>query len=62
MISGFQSREFGLGLGDRLTEDILAEVNEKMKGEEYVSSDCAKLLFSGKYIKYFTDDPPPLIF
>ena len=31
MISGYQAREFGLGLGDLLTPAVLSEINMKRK-------------------------------
>ena len=44
MLSGFQSREFGLGLRSLLTPAVLNVINEKRRGEHYKSSDDAKLL------------------
>ena len=44
MISGFQSREFGLGFGDLLSPMILSKINEKRKGCKYISVDDAKLI------------------
>lgn len=35
MVSGFQSREFGLGLGELLTPQILERINNKRENEEY---------------------------
>ena len=57
MVSGFQSREFGLGLGDLLTPDVLSKINENRKGKKCVSTEEVKLLNADEYKKYLTDDP-----
>ena len=57
MISGFQSREFSLGLGSRLTPDILSKINESRKGCKYLSSEDAKLISRDEYKHDINDDP-----
>ena len=44
MISGYQSREFGLGLGQLLTDDVIKEVNRQRLGTKYLSKNDSKLL------------------
>ena len=44
MLSGFQSREFGLGLRTLLTEDVLSAVNGLRKGTKYKSEESAMLV------------------
>ena len=57
MISGFQSREFGLGLHKYLTPDIFNIINEKRKGKNYISTFDAEIV-KGKSTKDdITDDP-----
>ena len=44
MVSAHQAREFGLGLGELLTDDVLKEVNQRRKGEKCESVEDAKSL------------------
>ena len=44
MISAFQAREFGLGLGSLLSASVLDTVNENRKDTEYKSREDAYLL------------------
>ena len=46
MISGYQCREFGLGLGDLLTPEILLKINENRKNTSYLSKKDAMLVFN----------------
>lgn len=41
MVSGYQSREFGLGLNDLLTNQILLDTNQKREKRKYISEDDA---------------------
>ena len=44
MLSGFQSREFGLGLSTLLSEDVLSAVNGLRRGTKYKAEDSAMLV------------------
>ena len=44
MISGFQSREIGLGLNDVLTYVVMKAVNGKIKGTKYIACEDEKLI------------------
>ena len=57
MVSGYQARKFGLGLGDKMTEEALKEVNRKREGKKYFSEDDAKLIFNSEFKKPLTSDP-----
>ena len=57
MISGYQAREFGLGLRSLLTAEILAIVNSNRKGTKYRSEKDAKLLYNKVQKEALTDDP-----
>ena len=57
MISGFHSREFGLGFGSLLTPNILNKINDNRKGHKYLSEDDAKLIGRDEYKQVITDDP-----
>ena len=57
MVSGFQSREFGLGNKQALTEEVLKRINEKRQGKKYKSKDDANLLFNSELKPPLEDDP-----
>ena len=57
MVSGFQSRETGLGLGTLLTDLIRSKVNENRKGSKYISKEDANLVNSSDLKKDIFDDP-----
>ena len=57
MISGFQSREFGLGLGNLLTNEILSLINNKRKGQKYLSAADAVLINNNAFKPDIADDP-----
>jgi len=57
MVSGYQSREFGLGLGKKLTPTIMATINDKRRKTKYVSSESAILLNGTDLKKDIVDDP-----
>ena len=57
MVSGYQSREFGLGFGKKLTPTILATINNKRKNNRYVSSESAILINGSDIKKDIIDDP-----
>ena len=57
MLSGFQSREFGLGLRTLLSEDVLSAVNGFRKGTKYKSEDSAMLVYNTVYKDDIKDDP-----
>ena len=39
MVSGYQAREFGLGLGSLLTDDCLKEINQRRDSQHYKSTE-----------------------
>ena len=57
MISGFQSREFGLGLRDLLTKEILDQINSNRRGQKYISEIDAMLVKNKIEKGDLTDDP-----
>ena len=58
MISEYQSREFGLGLRDKLTDNVLLRVNNKREGQHYKSVNDAKFVNNNKTEKEkLTSDP-----
>ena len=57
MISGYQAREFGLGLGNLLSPDVLRAINMKRQGSEYESKDDALLINNDARKRDLTDDP-----
>ena len=44
MVLGYQAREFGLGLGDLLTNKVLKKVNDRMENKDYISVKDVKLV------------------
>ena len=42
MVSGYQAREFGFGLRDLLTDDLLKEVNMRREGKRPEASGREK--------------------
>ena len=56
MISGFQAREFGLELADKLTPAILDIVNNNTRRKNNISEDDAMIVNSTKE-KNLIDDP-----
>ena len=57
MISGYQAREFGLGLGELLTPSVMNGINLKRKDIDYKSEDDALLINGDIKKKDLTDDP-----
>ena len=57
MLSGFQARESGLGLGCILTNDVRSTVNDTRKGQTYKAENNAMLVYKSVLKKYITDDP-----
>ena len=57
MVSAFQSREFGLGLGKYLTEEVLIKINHQRKGNKYISEEDAFLVRNDKYKNEIKTDP-----
>ena len=57
MISGFQSREFGLGFGNLLTNEILSLINNNRKGQKYLSAADALLINNNAFKPDIADDP-----
>ena len=57
MISGFQSREFGLGLSTLLSEDVMSAVNDLRKGKKYKAEDSAMLVHNTVYKNDIADNP-----
>ena len=49
MISGFQSREFGLRFGDCLSSVMLSKINQNRKGKKYIYVEDAKLIGKDEY-------------
>ena len=44
MVSGYQSREFGLGLDDLLSNEVREIINSKRKNTQYQSKDYAIII------------------
>ena len=57
MISGFQSREYGLGLGELLTPETIKLINIRRRGGKYKFTEDARLLFSMDLKYDLTGDP-----
>ena len=57
MISGICCREFGLGLGDLLSEDNLRGINTKRRGYQYTCKDSAMIVNNNAMKHDITDDP-----
>ena len=57
MVSGMQAREFGLGVGQLLTPEIIKSVNNNREGKEYISKEDAILVNGTANKKNLTDDP-----
>ena len=57
MISGYQAREFGLGLGKLLSPATVKEINDKRRNCEYKSKEDAMLICGGVKKQDLTDDP-----
>ena len=57
MVSGYQSREFGLGLGSKLTPSITAQINIARSNTKYVSKEDAILIHGTDIKKDLKDDP-----
>ena len=62
MVSAFQAREFGFGLGDHLTPEVYSKVNEIQRDEDYKAKDDAKLIKNCTKKTLLTDDPSLLFF
>ena len=61
MMSGYQSKEFGLGLGTKLSLNNLAKINHARRNTKYVSSEDT-ILVNGSDIKPDIKDDPNLRF
>ena len=61
MVSGYQSREFGLGLGSKLTPSITAQINIARSNTKYISTEDA-ILIHGSDMKIDLNDDPTLRF
>ena len=57
MVSGYQSREFGLGFRNKLTAEKRATINENRRNKRYVSSEDAILINGTDLKKDIVDDP-----
>ena len=57
MVSGFQSRACGLGLGHLLSPKVLEEINKTRKNKNYCPSEGASILYNTDNKKEITDDP-----
>jgi len=57
MISGFQSRTFGLGLGDLLNAEMQDRINVSRRGKKYKSELDAEIVNSNANKNDLTDDP-----
>ena len=58
MVSAHQAREFGLGLGELLTDNVSKEVNQRRKGKKCESVEDAKSLCPDIEVKpMLTSDP-----
>ena len=62
MVSAYQSREFGLGMGEKITPAVLTAVNLLKSGQDYLSVSDAMLLNNSNSKKDLTDDPSRLFF
>ena len=61
MMSGYQSKEFGLGLGTKLSLNNLAKINHARRNTKYVSSEDT-ILVNGSDVKPDIQDDPNLRF
>ena len=57
MISAFQSRKTGLGLGHYLSDEIRREVNANRKGKSYLLKDDTKLIYGSDTKSDINNDP-----
>jgi len=57
MMSGYQSREFGLSLRGMLTADILVEINCRRRGQTYISTVNANIINGSEYKGEIVFDP-----
>ena len=57
MISGFQSRTFGLGLGDLLNAEMQNRINVSRRSKKYKSELDAEIVNSNSNKNDLTDDP-----
>ena len=57
MVSGYQSREFGLGLGNLLTHASIEQINERRSNQHYKSQDDAKIVHNTTKKGNLTGDP-----
>jgi len=57
MISGFQSREYGLGVGVLRTLEIIELITIKRSGSKYRATEDIMLLFSTDLKSDLTDNP-----
>ena len=57
MISGYQSREIGLGLGSYLTPEILENLNINRAGKRYISSSDALMIYNCDLKPALQSDP-----
>ena len=57
MLSGYQSRDFGLELRELLSSKMIELVNEGRKGKDSKSTDDEQIIYSSTKNKDITDDP-----
>ena len=57
MVSGYQAREFGLGLGSKLTPTIIGQINNARRNTNYISAEDAILINGNATKKDLKDDP-----
>ena len=57
MMSGYQSREFGLSLRGTLTADILVEINRRRRGQKYISTVNDNIINGSEYKCEIVFDP-----
>ena len=48
MISGYQSRETGLGFSNDFDDDVLEKINDKRCGQKYISADEIIIVYNQK--------------
>lgn len=61
IVSSYQSREFGLGFGNKLTPTLIAEINCARRNIKYISKEDA-ILINGNDLKIEIEDDPNLRF
>ena len=62
MISGYQSREFGLGFANILTPEVLDQINLSGTKKHYIRSEDVFLINGSNNKNDITDDPALIYF